>query len=45
MSRSIGGAPRRYLPPAAARGCPIATGRDMFEAQTALAEQLFGRGR
>jgi len=27
------------------RGCPIATGRDMFEAQTALAEQLFGWGR
>jgi len=24
------------------RGCPIATGRDMFEAQTTLAEQLFG---
>ena len=27
------------------RGCPIATGRDMFEAQTALAEQLFGWSR
>ncbi|KPK08063.1 MAG: hypothetical protein AMJ64_04645 [Betaproteobacteria bacterium SG8_39] len=24
------------------RGCPIATGRDMFEAQTLLAERLFG---
>jgi shikimate dehydrogenase len=24
------------------RGCPFATGRDMFEAQTALAERLFG---
>ena len=24
------------------RGCPIATGQDMFEAQTTLAEQLFG---
>jgi shikimate dehydrogenase len=26
------------------RGCPIATGRDMFEAQTLLAERLFGWG-
>lgn len=27
------------------RGCAIATGRDMFEAQTALAERLFGWSR
>jgi shikimate dehydrogenase len=26
------------------RGCPITTGRDMFEAQTLLAERLFGWG-
>jgi len=45
MSRSISGTTRRYLPPAAACGCAIATGRDMFEAQTALAEQLFGWSR
>jgi len=30
------------LAAARARGCPIATGRDMFEAQTLLAERLFG---
>jgi len=30
------------LAAARARGCPIATGRDMFEAQTMLAERLFG---
>lgn len=29
---------------ARARGCAIATGRDMFEAQTLLAERLFGWG-
>lgn len=30
------------LAAARARGCPIASGRDMFEAQTLLAERLFG---
>lgn len=30
------------LAAAQARGCPIASGRDMFDAQTLLAERLFG---
>lgn len=50
MSLNIGGATRLYvllgdpLGKARARGCAIATGRDMFEAQTLLAERLFGWG-
>jgi len=31
-----------FLAAARERGCAIASGRDMFEAQTALAERLFG---